>query len=311
MASQQLMQFLQSHENHRFNEMKLIEQEQYYINLLKEQREKMELLKNEFLKKDQVIVDLQSQVNELWEENERLKEVHQSSTKKKEQDFYRMNKLQLEKDSLIKDMIELKDMIDHLRQENDTLNTLYIQNEDKQRQLQEQLILLGEENSRLKTEILKLDEILFSCEPLRVENEKLQEKLKYYKSERRKLHQDMKQSKQEINKQIEQFKQVVTKDFKNEMERLQEYKECYLQLNQKLQDQEERCRSLTDENDQLKKEIQSLYQKEESDIKIKSEIDRVRQDLMSVRQQETQKLQELFNGMISLSSLANSREQFY
>ncbi|CAK80412.1 unnamed protein product (macronuclear) [Paramecium tetraurelia] len=311
MASQQLMQFLQSHENHRFNEMKLIEQEQYYINLLKEQREKMELLKNEFLKKDQVIVDLQCQVNELWEENERLKEVHQSSIKKKEQDFYRMNKLQLEKDSLIKDMIELKDMIDHLRQENDTLNTFYLKNEDQQRQLQEQLILLGEENSRLKTEILKLDEILFSCEPMRVENEKLQEKLKYYKLEKRKLHQDMKQSKQEINKQIEEFKQVVTKDFKNEMERLQEYKECYQQLNQKVQDLEERCRSLTDENDQLKQEIQSLYQKEESDIKIKSEIDRVRQDLMSVRQQETQKLQELFNGMISLSSLANSREQFY
>ncbi|CAD8150081.1 unnamed protein product [Paramecium octaurelia] len=304
-------QFISSHESLRISEMRFIEQEQYYINLIREQREKMELLKNEFLKKDQVIIDMQSQLNELQDENEQLKEMYQKSIQKKDQEIYRINKLQQEKDNLIKDMIELKDMIEHLRQENDTMNTMYIRNEDQQRQFQDQLILLGEENSRLKTEIQKLDEILFQCEPLRVENEKLKEKLTYYKLEKRRLHQDMKQSKQEINKQIEEFKLVVTKDFQNEMERLQEYKECHLQLNQKLQDLEEQCQSLTDENNQLKQEIQSLYKKEESDIKMKSEIDRVRQDLMSVRQKETQKLYELFNGIMGLSSLANSREKFY
>ncbi|CAK69947.1 unnamed protein product (macronuclear) [Paramecium tetraurelia] len=304
-------QFISSHETLRISEMKFIEQEQYYINLIREQREKMELLKNEFLKKDQVIIDMQSQLNELQEENEQLKEMYQKSVQKKEQEVYRINKLQQEKDNLIIDMIELKDMIEHLRQENDTMSTMCIRNEDQQRQSQDQLILLGEENSRLKTEIQKLDEILFQCEPLRVENEKLKEKLKYYKLEKRKLHQDMKQSKQEINKQIEEFKFIITKDFQNEMERLQEYKECHLQLNQKLQDLEEQCLSLTDENNQLKSEIQSLYKKEESDIKIKSEIDRVRQDLMSVRQKETQKLYELFNGIMGLSSLANSREKIY
>ncbi|CAD8073247.1 unnamed protein product [Paramecium sonneborni] len=310
MASQKFMEFLSSNDKLRMNDMKLIEQEQYYISQLKDQREKMELLKIEFIKKDHVILDLQEHLEQLQEECEQLREIYQEHVQNQENEFYRLNKLQVEKDNLMKDNIELKDVIQHLRNENETLNSLQFKNDDQQRQLQEQLVLLSEENSRLKSEIAKLDELLFTYEPLKDENEKLNEKLKYYKHEKHKLSQELKQGKQEVNRQIEEFKSGYVKDLKNEIQRLQEYKEQYQSLKMQFQDLQQKCIEIDNENNDLKQEIKSLYEKEESEIKIKSEIDRVRQDLMSVRYQETLKLNELFNGMISLSSLANSRDHF-
>ncbi|CAD8083691.1 unnamed protein product [Paramecium sonneborni] len=310
MASQKFMEFLSSNDKLRMNDMKLIEQEQYYISQLKDQREKMELLKIEFLKKDHVILDLQGHLEQLQEECEQLREIYQEHVQNQENEFYRLNKLQMEKDNLMKDNMELKDVIQHLRNENETLNSLQFKNDDQQRQLQEQLVLLSEENSRLKQEIAKLDELLFTFEPLKDENEKLNEKLKYYKHEKHRLSQELKQGKQEVNRQIEEFKSGYVKELKNEIQRLQEYKDQYQQLKIQIQDLQQRYIEIANENDDLKQEIKSLYEKEESEIKIKSEIDRVRQDLMSVRQQECLKLNELFNGMISLSSLANSRDHF-
>ncbi|CAD8162693.1 unnamed protein product [Paramecium pentaurelia] len=310
MASQKFMEFLSNNDKLRMNEMKLIEQEQYYISQLKDQREKMELLKIEFLKKDHVIQELQGHLDQLQQECEQLREIYQEHVQNQENEFHRLNKLQVEKDNLIKDNQELKDVIQHLRYENETLDSLQFKNDDQQRQLQQQLVILTDENSRLKQEIAKLDELLFTYEPLKDENEKLNEKLKYYKNEKQRLSSELKQGKLDINKQIDEFKQGYVKELKNEISRLQEYKDQYQTLKIQVQEFQQKYIEIIKENNDLKLEIKSLYEKEESEIKIKSEIDRVRQDLMSVRYQETLKLNELFNGMINLNSLVNSRDHF-
>ncbi|CAD8078766.1 unnamed protein product [Paramecium sonneborni] len=300
------MEILPNYDQLRINELKLIEQEQYYISQLKEQRERMEVLKQEFLKKDQTITDLQIQNQKFREDLNKMRLILQEQIKHVEKEKQRTKKNNQERDQLMNDIQELRDLVQHLREENDNLNSLHL---EQQRQFEDQVLQQQIQNEQLKTEIQKLDHLLFGTEPLKAENIKLKEEIKDYKIEKKKFFNEMRQSKMEINQQLDEFKLVI-QDQHNEIAKLQQYKEINNQLKQNQQEFEYQFQLLNQENIDLKFELKRFYDKEESEIKMKSEIDRVRQDLISVRNQEVEKLNELFKGIFQRSSLEQSREKF-
>ncbi|KAM3130831.1 hypothetical protein pb186bvf_017126 [Paramecium bursaria] len=248
----------ESNDKLRNMELKQIEQEQFYIQQLKEQRERMELLRDEFSKKDSIIGDLQAQNRTLQEDVEKLKAAFQDLIQIQENDMFLIRKMNAEKEE----------------------QSLGYQK-------------LVEENNSLKTEISKLDDLLFQMEPLREENSKLNEELSQLqhalKHEKKRIQSEMKQSRIEANKQIDELKQLVQEQL-SDINKLQVQK-----------------KELQQNVDELKKQLKRMYEREESEIKIKSEIERVRQDLISVRNQEVQKMNQLFDGILRGGSLDHSR----
>ncbi|CAD8172317.1 unnamed protein product [Paramecium octaurelia] len=287
------MEFINSSDKLRMNELKQIEQEQYYISQLKEQRERMEVLKGEFLKKDQVIGELQIQNQNLMDDLSELQAALQEQMRNQEKEMNRSKKYIQERDDLMRDYQELSDLVQHLRKENDNLNSLHL---DQQRQKEEQRIQWGMENEQLKAEIQKLDNLLFAMEPIKEENQILKEELKNYKSERKKIQNEMRQNRIEINKQLDELKQVI-QDQQQEIMKLQQYKESHHQMKYQLNELDRQMGIVKQENEKMKQELKRFYEKEQSEIKMKSEIGRLRQDLISVRNQEIEKLNEIFKGM--------------
>ncbi|CAD8174871.1 unnamed protein product [Paramecium pentaurelia] len=287
------MEFINSNDKFRINELKQIEQEQYYISQLKEQRERMEVLKVEFLKKDQVIGELQIQNKNLMDDLVQLRIALQEQIKNQEKEIQRSKKYIQERDDLLRDFQELSDIVQHLRKDNDNLNSLHL---EKQHEIEQQRMQQEIKNEHLKTEIQKLDNLLFGMEPIKVENQKLKEELKNYKNERKKIENEMRQSRIEINNQIEELKNVI-QDQQKEIVKLQQYKESHNQIKYQLSELDSYVNKVKQENEYLKQQLKRFYEKEESEIKRKSEIDRVRQDLVSLRNQEVEKLNELFKGI--------------
>ncbi|CAK72004.1 unnamed protein product (macronuclear) [Paramecium tetraurelia] len=300
------VEVLPNYDQLRINELKQIEQEQYYISQLKEQRERMEVLKEEFLKKDQTITDFQIQNQKLREELNKMRVALSEQIKHQEKEKQRIKKYTQERDQLMNDNQELRDLVQHLREENENLNSLQL---EKQRQFEEYVVQQQIENEQLKAEISKLDELLFGTEPLKAENNKLKAEIKEYKNEKKKIQHDIRQSRIEMNQQLDEFKLVI-QDQHQEIAKLQQYKEMNNQLKQNYQEFEHQFKLLKQENLDLKLELKRFYDKEESEIKMKSEIDRVRQDLISVRNQEVEKLNELFKGIFQRNSLEQSREKY-
>ncbi|CAD8086295.1 unnamed protein product [Paramecium sonneborni] len=289
------MEFINSQDKLRINELKHIEQEQYYINQLKEQRERMEVLKVEFLKKDLAIGELQIQNQNLTEDITQLRVAFQEQMKYQEKEIQRSKKQIQERDDLLRDLQELGDLVLHLRKDNENLNSLHL---EKQSEQEEQKMKWEIDSKQLKGEIQKLDNLLFAMEPIKMENKKLKEEMKNYKSERKKIQSEMRLSRIEINKQLEELKQVI-QDQQQKIVKLQQFKESHYKRRYQQSELENKVLLMNQENEDLKQELKRFYEKEESEIKIKSQIDRVREDLISVRNQEVEKLNELFKGIVS------------